>query len=73
MCQRKEPTFKDPFGLLSTGLHLQLTAKYNVSSGAGLVVQPGEFYCTVIPANKDPSRSSRSVERNFCSGSSAEL
>ena len=58
---------------MSTGLRLQPTAMCNVSSGARLVVQPGVFHVTVIYANKDPSRSSQLVERNFYSGSNAEF
>ena len=73
VCQRKEVTFKDPSGIVSTGLRLQPTATFNVSAGARLVVQPGVFHVTVVPANKDPPRSSRPKERNFRSGSSAEL
>ena len=38
--QRKEVTFKDPSGIASTGLRLQLTVMFNVSAGAMLVVQP---------------------------------
>ena len=58
---------------MPTGLRLQPTATFDAGGGARLVVQPGLCLVTVIPAYKDLSRSSRPGERNFRSGSSAEL
>ena len=53
VCQRKEVTFKDPSGIVSTGLRLQLTTTYNVSAGARLVVQSRVPRYTAIPADQD--------------------
>ena len=46
VCQRKELTFKDPSGIVSTGLPLRLTATFDVSAGASLVAQSALFPLT---------------------------